>query len=81
MKTSKDLNPTTTVETLGLDFGLDLDNGFFHVVAKIKRELKSHMIPYKFKCSHWLKLQHSDRRANLVKDFIFTNEFSTNEST
>ena len=29
------------------------------------RELKSHMIPYKFKCSHWLKLQHSDWRANL----------------
>ena len=26
--------------------------GGFHVVAKIIRELKSHMIPYKFKCSH-----------------------------
>ena len=26
MKTSKDLNAITTVETLGLDFGLDLDN-------------------------------------------------------
>ena len=37
--------------------------GGFHVVAKIIRELKSHMIPYKFKCSHWLKLQHSDWRA------------------
>ena len=34
------------------------------MVAKIIRELKSHMIP-KFKCSHWLKLQHSDWRANL----------------
>ena len=33
--------------------------GGFHVVAKIIRELKSHMIPYKFKCSHWWKLQHS----------------------
>ena len=42
----------------------------FHLVAKIIRELKSHMIPYKFKCSHWLKLQHSDSRANLVKDFF-----------
>ena len=31
--------------------------GVFHLVAKIIRELKSHMIPYKFKCSHWLKLQ------------------------
>ena len=28
-------------------------NGDFHVVARIIRELKSHMIPYKFKCSHW----------------------------
>ena len=27
------------------------------------------MIPYKFKSSHWLKLQHSDWRANLVMDF------------
>ena len=34
--------------------------GGFHVVVKIIRELKSHMIPYKFKCSHRLKLQHSD---------------------
>ena len=30
-----------------------LDTGGFHMVAKIIRELKSHMIPYKFKCSHW----------------------------
>ena len=29
----------------------------FHLVAKIIRELKSHMIPYKFKCSNWLKLK------------------------
>ena len=34
-------------------------------------ELKSHVIPYKFKSSHWLKLLHSDWRANLVKDFFF----------
>ena len=27
--------------------------GGFHVAAKIIREVKSHMIPYKFKCSHW----------------------------
>ena len=38
-------------------------HGGFHVAAKIIREPKSHMIPYKFKCSHWLKLQHSDWRA------------------
>ena len=30
--------------------------GGFHVVAKVIRELKSHMIPYKFKCSHWWKI-------------------------
>ena len=30
--------------------------GGFHVVTKIIRELKSHMIPYKFKCSHWWKI-------------------------
>ena len=40
--------------------------GGFHLVAKIIRELKSHMITYKFKCSHWLKLQHSDWRAILA---------------
>ena len=34
--------------------------GGFHLVAKIIRKLKSHMIPYKFKLSHWLKSQHSD---------------------
>ena len=54
--------------------------GGFDLVAKIIRELKSHMISYKFKSSHWLKLQHSDWRANLVKDF-FTNKSSTNENT
>ena len=37
------------------------------------------MTCYKLECSHWLKLQHSDWRANLVKDF-FLNRFSTNES-
>ena len=45
------------------------------MVAKIIRELKSNMIPYKFKCSHWLKLQHSDWRANLVKDFFLQINF------
>ena len=52
-----------------------IDYGVFHLVAKIIRELKSHMIPYKFKCSHWLKLQHSDWRANLVKDFFLQINF------
>ena len=54
--------------------------GGFQLLDLIMPELKSHVIPYKFKSSHWLKLQHSDWRANLVKDF-FTNKFSTNEST
>ena len=30
--------------------------GGFHLVAKIIKELKSHMILYKFKCSHWWKI-------------------------
>ena len=33
------------------------------------------MIPYQFKCSHWLKLQHSDWRANHVKDFFLQINF------
>ena len=33
------------------------------------------------KCSHWLKLQHSDWRANLVKDNFEKNKVSTNENT
>ena len=41
--------------------------GGFQLLDLIIPELKSHVIPYKFKPSHWLKLQHSDRRANLVK--------------
>ena len=42
--------------------------GGFQLLDLIIPELKSHVIPYKFKSSHWLKLQHSDWRANLVKD-------------
>ena len=43
--------------------------GGFQLLDFIIPELKSHVIPYKFKSSHWLKLQHSDWKANLVKDF------------
>ena len=39
----------------------------------------NHMTCYKFECSHWLKLQNPDWKANLVK--VFFNELSTNEST
>ena len=56
------------------------DLGGFQLLDLIIPELKSHVIPYKFKSSHWLKLQHSDWRANLVKDF-FKNKFSITEST
>ena len=35
----------------------------------------NHMTRYKFECSHWLKLQHSDWRANLVKDFFKNMNF------
>ena len=49
--------------------------GGFQLLDLIIPELKSHVIPYKFKSSHWLKLQHSDRRANLVKDFFLQMNF------
>ena len=50
-------------------------NGGFQLLDLIIPELKSHVIPYKFKFSHWLKLQHSDWRANLVKDFFLQMNF------
>ena len=49
--------------------------GGFQLLDLIIPELKSHVIPYKFKSSHWLKLQHSDWRANLVKDFFLQINF------
>ena len=58
---------------------LDFLGGFQLEFVSISRVI-NHMTCYKFECSHWLKLQHSDWRANLVKDF-FLNKFSTNEST
>ena len=49
--------------------------GGFHLVDLIITELKGHMTSYKFECSHWLKLQYSDWRANLVKDFFYKEIF------
>ena len=49
--------------------------GGFQLLDLIIPELKSHVIPYKFKSSHWLKLQHSDWRASLVKDFFLQINF------
>ena len=49
--------------------------GGFQLLDLIIPELKSHVILYKFKSSHWLKLQHSGWRANLVKDFFLQMNF------
>ena len=46
------------------------DKGGFQLLDLIIPELKIHVIPYKFNSSHWLKLQDSDWRANLAKDFF-----------
>ena len=43
--------------------------GFQLEFVSISRVI-NHMTWYKFEFSHWLKLQHSDWRANLVKDFF-----------
>ena len=51
------------------------NHGGFQLLDLIIPELKSHVIPYKFKSSHWLKLQHSDWRANLVKDIFLQMNF------
>ena len=48
---------------------LPLLGGFQLEFVSISRVI-NHMTCYKFECSHWLKLQHSDWRANLVKDFF-----------
>ena len=60
------------VEFLQIPFQV---KGGFQLLDLIIPELKSHVIPYKFKSSHWLKLQHSDWRANLVKDFFLQMNF------
>ena len=56
-------------------FLFSYDQGGFQLLDLIILELKSHLIPYKFKSSHWLKLHHSDWRANLVKDFFLQINF------
>ena len=38
-------------------------------ICKFKPGYKSHDLLL-LECSHWFKLQHSDWRANLVKDFF-----------
>ena len=73
-QTSKRIRAITQDETLWQR----VDGGFQLAFVSISRVI-NHMTCYKFQCSHWLKLQHSDWKANLVKDF-FLNKFSTNES-
>ena len=56
---------------------IDTNSGFggFSVTRFDYTGAKSHVIPYEFKCSHWMKLQHLDWRANLVKDFFLQMNF------
>ena len=49
-----------------------LQGGFQLEFVNISRVI-NHMTCYKFECSHWSKLQHSDWRANIVKDFLKIN--------
>ena len=55
----------------GLFARRDLPKGGFHLLDLIITELKSHMTCYNsMLLINWLKLQHSDWRANLVKDLF-----------
>ena len=51
------------------------DHVTFKLPYDFSYQMKTPMIPYKFKCSHCLKLQHLDWRANLVKDFVLQINF------
>ena len=46
-----------------------LSGGFELEFVSISQVI-NHKTCYKFKCTHWLKLQHSEWRANLVKKFF-----------
>ena len=52
------------------DDAANLANGDFHLEFVSISRVINHMTVYKFECSHWLKLQHSNWRANLLKDFF-----------
>ena len=55
--------------------------GGFQLLDLIITELKSHMIPYKFKCPHWWKINLS--KKNPLKDLLSSliAVISTNERT
>ena len=76
---SKSCSVKKCLNFLVFELTLALFGGFQLEFVSISRVI-SHMICYKFECSHWLKLQYSEWRANLYKGF-FLNKFSTNEST
>ena len=61
---------------LSTERGYHVNAGYQLEFVSISRVI-NHMTCYKLECSHWLKLQYSDWRANLVKDLTK----STNEST
>ena len=52
--------------------------GGFQLIDFIVTEIKKSHDLLKLNSSHWLKLQHSEWRANLVKDFIEEKKNSTN---
>ena len=52
------------------EFGWFYFKGGFQLEFVSISRVRNHMTCYKFECSHWLKLQHSDWRSNLVKDFF-----------
>ena len=58
-----------------------LEKGGFQLEFVSISRVINHMTCYKLECSHWLKLQYSDWRANLVKDFENKNQPTCNEST
>ena len=49
--------------------------GCFQLEFVSMNRVINHMTCYKFVCSHWLKLQHSDWRSNLVKDLFLQINF------
>ena len=68
-KYDKTLEEVMFEDDLPLDVGLSYIGGFQLEFVSISRVI-NHMTCYKFEYFHWLKLQHSDWRANLVKDFF-----------
>ena len=58
-----------------IDISKLTDIGGFQLEFVSLSRVVDHMTCHKFECSHWLKLQHTDQRANLVKDFFVKKNF------